>query len=409
MKNSVVFSIFQLKVLWENRRTAAFLWLSPIFFLFMLAFIGKAVFEEEIRVASFQIAVVNKDNSIETKLVIQQLTENQEITKLITTLQVNEERAKYLMKNNEIAAIIYIPKGFSYDVSRGINIPVKVVGNKNRPLQAQLVRHLMNSAGNYTSAAQSGINTVNDFIKSLDIVDEERRKEVKQTIFSFSLHVLSRNEIYIEEKQHNLFQQNIMDYYFVSFSVLLLMVWSYISTILVSQQSNIAIRKRLVSLGVSTFQIMVSTFISCFLLVFISSLVFVLPLFMGTGLMLGVNKSLFIVGIGSVCALFSALFIMLQSFFKKEKIYQSVGMFFILFGTITGGHLLPVIYFPEWLKTLSNYSMNKWIFQFILAFIQEFSSYSFLMFVCGFFLLIIVFFAMARLAIVFRSYWKEGE
>lgn len=407
MKNSLVFSWLPLKILWENRKAAAILWLTPIFFLFILALIGKGVFQEENRISSFQIAIVDFDKTIETKLVIQQLTENEEISKLITTLQVNELQAEALMKKNKIAAIVYIPEGFSKGVSRGVNIPVRVVGNSERPLQAELVRILLTSAANYTSAAQSGINTVNDFMKEMGIPNEERIKEVKQTIVSFSLHVLGRNELFIEHKQNELFQQNIIRYYIISFYVLLIMIWSYIASIIVSGQIKDPIKKRLYSLGVSSFQTMVSTFVSCVLLVFISALAFLFPLYIWGNLLDDVNKILLLAGVSIVCILFSASFFILQSFFGNKKVYQAIGILFVLFGGFVGGHFIPTIYFPEWLVKFSHYSLNTWLFHFILAIFQN-SSIHFGHVLPKFIILLFAFFLVGRVAISLRVYLKEG-
>lgn len=403
MKNILLFTLFQLKILWENRRTATILWLSPIFFLLIFVLIGKGTLEEDSRVSSFQIAIVNEDDTVETKLVIQQLTENEEMNKLMTTLQVDKRHAQSLMEKNELAAIIYIPKDFSKDVAKGINTPVKVVGNKQRPLQAQLVRHVLESAANYTSAAQSGINTVNDFMKKIGIENPERIKEIKRTIVSFSLHVLGRNEMFLESKQNHIFQQSLLQYYAISFYVLLLMIWSFIGQMIFNKEIKYPIMTRLKSMGVTAYQISVSTCLSSFFLVLISALILILPLFYWQEQLFDQHKTGFIGGIFIISFMYSAVFTCLQAILKNERMYQAVGMLCILFGTILGGHFIPVIYYPEWLEKISYYSLNTWVFEFFLVLLEKTSTYPLQLYIYGFLIISIVGIFMIKTTNVFHS------
>ncbi|MFE4240347.1 hypothetical protein [Peribacillus butanolivorans] len=76
MRNTLVFTSFYLKVLLENRKAAEGMWLTPIFFLLGAAVIENYFLEEESRVQPFKVAIVNDDPSVETNLVIEQLTDS---------------------------------------------------------------------------------------------------------------------------------------------------------------------------------------------------------------------------------------------------------------------------------------------------------------------------------------------
>ncbi|MEK1831946.1 ABC transporter permease [Priestia megaterium] len=108
------------------------------------------------------MAIVDKDDTAQTKYVIEQLTEGK-LRKILKPLYTNEQKAKQLLQQNKVAAIVMLPKGFSHDIAHGKNQPLYVIGNSNKPLQSQLFRYVMESAADYTSAAQSGINTVEAF------------------------------------------------------------------------------------------------------------------------------------------------------------------------------------------------------------------------------------------------------
>ncbi|MDQ0229289.1 ABC transporter permease [Metabacillus malikii] len=407
MKNVIVFTGFQLNILWKNRKSAILLWLSPIFFFCLLLFIGMSVINDERRVDTFQIAIVNDDPTLETKLVIQQLTENEDFNQIIHTLQIDEKQAYELLEKNEIAAIIYIPKGFSMDVTQGINTPVQVVGNKHQPLQAQMIRYVMESAAKYTSAAQSGINTVNDFMKEVDRAEEDRSDIVKRAIISYSLHVLGRNDVFSETEQQNLYQESMVEYYLVSFTVLLVMIWSFIGILLMNKQMNHSVKQRLLSLGVSSFQRLVSTFLATSFIVVVSMILIIIPLNMLGEEQLVFNASLLCAMI-SIPLLFTAIFSLLQSIFDQERTFQLFGIGVILFGALTGGHFIPIIFYPEWLQHISQWVINTWVLKHIITMFEGdplFDPSSYLLCLAITIILLLV----SKIILYIRSKVKVGE
>lgn len=409
MKNILVFTAFQLKILWGNRKTALFLWLCPIFFLCLFVLIGMSVLQDDNRMDSFKVAIVNNDPTLETRLVIQQLTENDDFNKIMKTKQVDEEKAGKLLEENEIAAMIIIPKGFSHDATNGINTPVTVIGNEQQPLQAQMVKYVMDSAANYTSAAQSGINTVNDFMKKIDVAKSERSETVKRAIISYSLHVLGRNEIYSEIEQPVLFQESMVHYYVGSFFVLLLMIWSFIGTMLVNKQIIQAVKQRLNSLGVTLFQTTAATCLSNFILVFLSGLLLAISIFYIGNVFPEVNKLYLVCAIFTMSLLFTSIFMLIQSIVVRESYFQTIGMLIILFGAITGGHLIPQIYYPEWLQQLSVFSINTWVLKLMFLMIEDITTFSYWNYICTFLLVSFFFIVLTKIVTMIRTVKGGGK
>lgn len=363
--------VFHMKVLFKNRISAAFLWLVPIFFLFGAAVIGNQLLKEEARVQPFAVAVVNEDPTFETKLVIEQFTDSRHLNGIMTTKNMKRNEAKTSLRNNKIAAIIHIPKGFSRDVAKGKNTPVKVTGNLQRPLQSELVRQVMESAANYTSAAQSGINTVYHFMEEEYFSSKDKKAEYKKDILSFSLHVLGRNGIYEEIEQENLFQQSLIDYYAVSFYVLLIMIWSYLGLLLLKTNVNGAIPLRLTSIGVSPFHFAFARMLAAWLLVSVSSLVlaFGLLYWQGFDLIGGIGQ--FTVGTLLLAAVFTTLFMMLEALLRSDKLLQFVSVVVILCSAAIGEHFIPAVYFPEWLQQVNLFSLNGWMLKFMFSIVGD--------------------------------------
>lgn len=376
MKNTLMFTFIYLNIFLKNRKSAVVLWLAPILFLFGIAILSSQLLEEDSRVESFKVAIVNEDQTFETQMVIRQLTEGEHLQTLISTLETDKESAEALLHQNEIVAIIHIPENFSRDVAYGKNTPVTLIGNEKRPLQSQLIRHVMESAADFTSAAQSGINTVSLFMEEANFSEQEKSEQFKRDILSFALHVLGRGELFEHVEQHNLFQKQILHYYALSFYVLLIMIWSFMALFLLKTNVNNSIYERLISFGVQSAQLVCARFFAGLVLVTISSLFVSIP----TLVWLGVeNFSEIAQLVGTtlfITFVFLSIFIALEVFFVSEKIHLFMSLLVIVLGLVIGEHFIPTVYYPEWLANLNAFSLNGWILKWLFSLVLGTSNYS---------------------------------
>lgn len=364
MKYIPVFIALYLKSLWKNRKAATLLWLTPIFFLLGIGIIASQLLKAESPIEPFKVAIVNEDPTLETKLVIRQLTESEHLNRIIQTSDMDKNVAEKLMGENELVAAIYIPKGFSKDIARGSYNPVKVVGNSNRPLESQLVRHVMESAADFTSSARSGINTVDYFMDEVpNFSKSEKSTQFKRDIVSYSLHVIGRGEIFEEKKFASLYQQNFLHYYLISFYILLLMSWSFLGSLLIRMNEKRSTSLRLIGLGISEFQMTSARLISTVILVLASCLLIMVPILFYYGFKQSHFVDLLIITLVSALV-FSTFFTMLEAIVKDKKIQLFIGMGSILLGAILGEHLIPVVFYPEWLEQLNLIAINGWVLKF---------------------------------------------
>ena len=188
-------------------------------------------------------------------------------------LYTNEQKAKQLLQQNKVAAIVTLPKGFSHDIAHGKNQPLHVIGNSNKPLQSQLFRYVMESAADYTSAAQSGINTVDAFLEKENVSDKNRRAEFKKSLVTFGLHVLDRGSLFDEQIETSFFQQDMKQYYVLSFAALLLMIWSYGGWLLASETQTSPVLARMKTRGVSFVHIYLAQLTALYVLLLPASVV----------------------------------------------------------------------------------------------------------------------------------------
>ncbi|TYR79751.1 ABC transporter permease [Priestia megaterium] len=365
---------FTCKSLLKNWKSLILLLMAPALFLIGAGLIITQTMKDEERVSKFPVAIVDQDNTPQTKYVIGQLTESEQLSQVIKPIYTDEQDAKKRLDNNEIAAMVVLPEGFSRSIAKGTNTPLEVIGNENKPLQSQLFRYLMESAADYTSAAQSGINTIDHFLNEAGVSEEERRSEFRKNILSFGLHVLDRGSVFEERIETSLFQQDIKHYYTISFFTLLLMIWSYSGLLFVKGIHPQSVLDRLTTRGVSRMHVHAAQFFAVFVLLLplaaclylAGIIVLKVPLASSyTELALAIAISLFA---------FLSLFTLLQSIVQNEKIYQLVGSALMIVSAVISGHLVPTVYLPHWLEPLQVWSLNSLSLQMMFSAFDGYAS-----------------------------------
>ncbi|MFT4414738.1 ABC transporter permease [Fredinandcohnia humi] len=362
MKHVLALTMFQLKALRNSWKGALALFLIPLLFVAGIAFIASKLLAEDEVVQLFDIAIVDQDDTFETKYVIQQLLKAEHLTNLTNVIQTDEASAKQLFDENKIAAMIVIPDGFSRSVKIGENTPVTVIGNDNHPLQAQLVRHLLESAADFTSAAQSGINTVYHFTGDEPFTKEEQQAEFRKSLLAYSLHILGRGEVFDHIEKKSLYQQSILHYYALSLFLLLLMVWSFGWLQLLKGKTTNSFRVRLLSRGITEVQRTGANLLSLFFILLPIALLGVIPL----AYMFDSSPLLMMIALVVLVFVHAVFFIMLDSLFHSQQLYQLVGIGVLILGAFAGGSFIPTVYFPDWVEQLGAYTLNGFSLQFLL-------------------------------------------
>ncbi len=344
----------------------------PALFLLGAGIIISQTMQGEERVNQFPVAIVDNDHTAQTKYVIEQLTEGK-LHKIMKPLYTNEQEAKELLQQNKVAAIVTLPKGFSRDIAHGKNKPLHVIGNSNKPLQSQLFRYVMESAADYTSAAQSGINTVDYFLEKENVSDKNRRAEFKKSLVTFGLHVLDRGSLFDEQVETSFFQQDMKQYYVVSFAALLLMIWSYGGWLLASETQTSPVLARMKTRGVSFVHIYLAQLTALYVLVLPVSIVLYGSIIKGLKLFVtSTYGELFLAISGSLFA-FLCLFLLLRVLFSSQKAYQITGLLFILLSAILSGHVVPVVYLPDWASGFQKWTLNTRVLELLF---YEFDGYN---------------------------------
>lgn len=170
-----------------------FIPLATIFIAFLSV---QSFFQDEEK--QIQAAIVDHDQTFETKSLINQLSEEKRMKRALQLDPMTSKEALEAFERGDIVGIMTIPKGFTTSLRVGENEPIAVMTNQDKPLDSTMLTVLLESGAKYISASQSAVNAVYDLhIKQLP--EDERNQKLQEAIVTFTLFALDRNEAFEEE------------------------------------------------------------------------------------------------------------------------------------------------------------------------------------------------------------------
>lgn len=145
---------------------------------------------------SFQplaLAVVDEDNTFESRLLLNYLDDLKDYEELVAFLRVEGPEARRLLEEGKVTAVVTIPAGFMSGVIDGSNDPFRVLLDGRSPLRADLMRLF---AGSYTDMLRSGQMGVYTALDGVTVWNPEGHKEMlRLSNLRYIGAVLSRGEL----------------------------------------------------------------------------------------------------------------------------------------------------------------------------------------------------------------------
>ncbi|MFC0523367.1 ABC transporter permease [Pontibacillus salicampi] len=165
----------------------------PFAFLCLLFITITSLFQGT--TSNIQVAVVDKDNTFETKSLLYQLTEEEQMKDALVLDKMSENEAEEAFRQSDVDAIMHIPQGFTKSLRVGENTPIRVTTNSENAYAQSMIETLFSSGAAYISAAQSAVNTVYDK-KLSDQPLHERKEQLEAVIVNYTVFALTRNEAF---------------------------------------------------------------------------------------------------------------------------------------------------------------------------------------------------------------------
>lgn len=351
------------KIIIRDVKALLLLLVMPVLVIGIFAKALGPMLERTAFIEPFSIAVVDKEDSVWTGILIAQLRNLDILDNIYRT---DEDEARELIEKNEIAAAIVIPENITDSVERWEPEEGKVIGNSLLHLQSQLVKNVAVVGSTSVSSGLAALNAINDYEYWAGFDPSQIYQDIIDANEEFINTVLTRKEIFRETKQGR-YSVSPVEHYAASLLAVFIMFSSVPCIKMLAQERTLGISARLSAAPAGGWQSISSKLI---LSVGISTAQFLL---IGFFLKLS-SKSFGRISAGPFIPVFlcttiaaAAFSVLIASLASSASATDLIANLSILLMAIAGGSVYPLTSLPDLCKDLSVLTINRWSAEGFLA------------------------------------------
>ncbi|HHV96751.1 MAG TPA: ABC transporter permease [Clostridiaceae bacterium] len=328
-------------------------------------------------VDSFNIALVDKDDTVESRVLINQFISSQSAEydidstrNPISFIKTDEASAMDMLNNGDVAGVIIIPEGFVYSMSIGENKPLKVITDSSRPLYALFIKNYMESYANIISAAQNGIMTAyvyyDKFVSGKEFYDEK----YADVVTSFSLKALSKNDLFVNKEVSYIPNVTKYEYFTAALLVVFIMFSGIMGIKFTASEKLHGISDRLSVSPLKDAELILARFITVFILSLLQFFALIVPAGLIFKIYLNASPVYMLIMFVTTVFTVSACAIFVAVISPTPAAADLAGSLGTLLMAAIGGSIYPLTSLPDGIKSLSYLTINRWA---VDGFLQIFS------------------------------------
>lgn len=358
----VVLAVFQkeMKLFIRDRKGIVILCFIPFLIIsFMVSAFSPYLFHSHYS-KPISIVYIDEDHTIQTQLIGKQFEDLPYMKDFVQVIHMDLPKAQSMLKNNSIAGIIVIPKGFTKSIYTADNEPIILYANERQLELAEQIENQILSACHLLSTSQAAFITVRHEGLRMGMDYDEIDQVIKNMLPDFMLRVLKRNELYEMTTLSEIPNVRLPEYITAAMMVVILCFFSLRSTRTFLQEQELGFFQKWKTTPFSISQVMVGKFISnlfitfiqgCLILIF-SKIIYQNYLPNEWWLLL---SWLFCTTFVITCW---SLLVSVASLYSQS--FVLVGYLGSLLVAVVGGNVYPYYDLPDWVIHLRPFSFTYW-------------------------------------------------
>ena len=300
------------------------------------------------------IALVDLDNSAETRMILSAIVDEPDYIDLLEFVILSPREAYAALDDGTVTAIITFPEGFAHGMLMGQNIPFTVAYNSERPLASALVRVVTESFADMLRSSQIGVYVTLNFANTQEIPREQFDRILLAVNMRFIGLVMNRGEIFIHDNQSVTGGPDIRQAYLIAMYCALMLCAAFVMTDAMRQNFSRHFILKLKKRGVAPLKLLLACLAANFLLF--------VAINAGLGFLLldfsvSTSSLLVIIVLTAAFAAFAAMIIFVFDSAFAAGSFSAVAVGISLF--LSGG-IIPIEFFGDGLSRASNFVFNTW-------------------------------------------------
>ncbi len=292
--------------------------------------------------------------------------DNNDMKKMLQYQVLDLEKAKELLRNNEISSIVILPEDFIYNMYVNFfplpyrnELDIKIINNPDNYIHSQIIEGIMNSFAETSDISIIGKVTYFEtgIDEGIDMMTLSNSEEIIQSFYT----IIEEAKVQIEEE--NVDKQkplSSIEYYAVAMTAMFILFAAGEGAYLLLEEKDNLTYARMTVAGIPKSLIAIGKYFTIFSFTLMQILVMILY----STLVLGVDwGDKWLVALITLCTTFSiaGLGTMLASMCYKSGNYKMANAFssiLIFLLALIGGSYIPIEVLPKFMHNLSNFIPN---------------------------------------------------
>ena len=336
--------------------------------LILIAILGSALsqsFSTTPKIEPFEVGIVDQDQGPLAQTFIDVLN-SAELKEIIIPVQMTEDEAKSRIQEGKLSAAIVIPPKFSQDVIDGSSTALEVLSDQTQSLRPLIVESICRSFINQIVASQTAIEQV----MSASPNPPTARLDPKQITEAILTELDQNPPQAIEELSTSQPPLSAMEYYSAGMGVMFLLFAGQLGLQSISGERRRQTLHRLLATPTSSLTFVFGKFLGILLIAFTQFLILAL----GTSIFFKVDwgNSLAVLSVAlAYSAAISGMALAVSAWVPNERVAIGAWSISVQILSLLGGSMIPLMTFPDSLRTLAYFTPNYWALQGLLQAMQN--------------------------------------
>lgn len=186
---------------------------------------GSHILYADKNVQPFVLAIVDKEDSEWTHMIIDTIKQMETVTELCEIQMMEEKEAIKKLSRDEVMAIAIIPEHFVHDVMVGINTPLTIQKKNSTMIESVVIDKLIVAGVKLLSAAQAGVYSTLDCYELYGADEGASYNVLMQEInLIFAKKMLARNRMFEVEEVRATGAITTLEHYILSGFIVMMML-----------------------------------------------------------------------------------------------------------------------------------------------------------------------------------------
>ena len=331
--------------------------------LLALSAVGVMFCVKETTSPAVKFGIADEDQTEYTALISTYFDENEVFSSYFEVIRGTGEELDEKFEKGELDMYIVIPKDFTENLSDIVNMPIKGKINSSDKTTAVLLTNLADSYSDYISSVEMNCQGLVDIMKE-EGYDYDAWHDVNVRVSYELLFTALGKDSFFKRKIIERFEGiSLINYYVYAGMILLILYAGLLAGLKTLKEKLGKVGDRLVSAGIGRTRMIASSFVS-FLIVYGFIMLVAVGVIQIFGALSIPGKAIIFIFAG--IAVSCILFMIIARFMNSVSGYMVLGNMLILFMTIAGGGIIPIMYLPEGVISVARFTPTYWFIKLIL-------------------------------------------